>query len=42
MNADDLLVIVEDYNARVGCGERGDPWDGACELMQWNGSCSCQ
>ena len=28
ISVDDLLVVVVDFNARVGCGERGDPWDG--------------
>ena len=26
--AEDLLLVVGDFNARVGCGARGDLWDG--------------
>ena len=26
INADHLMLIEGDFHARVGCGERGDPW----------------
>ncbi len=28
VSALDLLLIAGDFNARVGCGARGDSWDG--------------
>ena len=26
--AEDLLLVIGDFNAKVGCGARGDLWDG--------------
>ena len=28
ISPEDLLMIVVDFNARVGCGEKGGSWDG--------------